>query len=246
MRPAVLLLLLAPLAHAAGEETWKGSGELGLAVSRGNASSENLNTKLDFVNEGRGFKHKLSASALRARGLVRGDFDGDGIDEERSRTTANRYALAATTNLDVNKRVYWLGALRHEHDDFAAFEQQSTASLGFGYRALLGEERSLSAEFGPGYRRSTRADGEGESDAIFRGALDYKQKLTANTTLANNLLVESGEANTFLQNDLGVSVAMNEQLALKAGIQLRHNNTVERGRERTDSLTTINLVYTIK
>ena len=62
----------------------------------------------------------------------------------------------------------------------------------------------------------------------------------------NKLLVESGEYNTFAQNDLGVSVTMNSHLALKAGWQARHNSDVAPDRKRTDTLTTMNVVYRFK
>lgn len=50
--------------------------------------------------------------------------------------------------------------------------------------------------------------------------------LSENTEIVNKLLVESGDYNTFAQNDLGVSVTMNSHLALKAGWQARHNSDV--------------------
>src|SRR3546814_16657575 len=49
--------------------------------------------------------------------------------------------------------------------------------------------------------------------------------------------------NTFLQNDIGIAVAMNEKFALKAGLQARYNSEVEPGTKKTDTQTTINLVY---
>jgi putative salt-induced outer membrane protein len=39
---------------------------------------------------------------------------------------------------------------------------------------------------------------------------------------------------------------MNDRLALKAGWQARHNSDVADGKRKTDTLTTVNLVYTYK
>jgi putative salt-induced outer membrane protein len=58
--------------------------------------------------------------------------------------------------------------------------------------------------------------------------------------------VEAGSDNTFMQNDIGIAVAMNEKFALKAGLQARRNSDVEPGTKNTDTLTTINLVYKIQ
>ena len=242
-----LALILGSSAAVAADGAWSGSGELGLAVSRGNSRSENLNTKLNLVNEDDRWKHKFSLAAQRSKGEVKGDFDNDGVPDERFDLTANRYEFGASSAIKMNKRAYWVGALRYEKDDFASFETQTTFSLSYGYKAIDSETTQLSAEVGPGYRRAKLArTGETESDAIVRGQVDYSHQLTATTSLGNLLLVESGSDNTFAQNDLGISVAINSRFALKAGIQWRYNSETDPGTKSSDTLTTVNLVYNIK
>lgn len=242
---AAAVLAALPLASAAAD--WTGTGELGLALARGNARSENLNGKLAFATEDASWKHAYHLSVLRAKGEVTGDFDGDGVPEERFELNANRYEIGATSALKMNEVSSWIAALRYENDDFAPFENQTTFSLGYGHQFIRSDDTSLAAEIGPGYRRAKSATtGETESEAILRGLLDYKHKLTSNTELFNTLLVESGSDNTYAQNDFGVAVAMNESFALKAGLQLRHNTDVGPGIDKTDTLTTVNLVYNIK
>jgi putative salt-induced outer membrane protein len=242
---AAAVLAALPLASFAAD--WTGTGELGLALARGNARSENLNGKLAFATEDANWKHAYHLSVLRAKGEVTGDFDGDGLPEERFELNANRYEFGATSALKMNEVSSWIAALRYENDDFAPYDHQTTFSLGYGHQFIRSDTTSLAAEIGPGYRRAKSAStGETESEAILRGLLDYKHKLTSNTELFNTLLVESGSDNTFAQNDFGVAVAMNESFALKAGLQLRHNTDVGPGIDKTDTLTTVNLVYNIK
>ncbi len=248
---AAALFATLPLAAHAEEAThaegWTGTGELGLAASRGNSRSENLNGKLAFANEDDKWKHSYSLTALRSKGEVTGDFDSDGVEEERFETNANRYVASATSALKASERSSWVVALRYENDDFAPFDHQGTFSMGYGHDFIETERTKLTTEIGPGFRRAKNSStGETESGGIVRGHLDYKHGLTANTEMFNTLLVESGDDNTFAQNDVGVSVAMNESFALKAGLQLRHNSEVGPGIEKTDRLTTVNLVYNIK
>lgn len=239
--------VLSALSLPATAADWTGTGELGLAAARGNARSENLNGKLAFATEDDSWKHDFSVSVLRAKGEVVGDFDGDGVPEERFELNANRYAVGASSALKVNEVSSWVAALRYENDDFAPFENQITASIGYGHQFIASDATHMRAEVGPGYRRAKdAATGDSVSDLIVRGLLDYKHKLTGNTELFNTLLVESGDDNTFAQNDFGVAVAMNESFALKAGLQLRHNTDVGPGIDKTDTLTTVNLVYNIK
>jgi putative salt-induced outer membrane protein len=250
-KPLLVAALLAALslpAHAEEPQRgWHGTGELGIAAARGNARSESLNGKLGLTNEDDHWKHEYSLSALRAKGEVTGDFDGDGVAEESFELNANRIEAAASSALKVDETSSWFAALRHERDDFAPYEYQSTFALGYGHDFIENERTTFTTEIGPGYRRAKNAStGEIESGAILRGKLDYKQALTANTQLFNTLLVESGSDNTFAQNDAGVSVAMNEAFALKAGVRLRHNTDVGPGIDKTDTLTTLNLVYDLK
>lgn len=229
------------------KEGWTGTGELGLALSRGNSRSDNLNAKLQFRNEDEFWKHDYYLSVLRAKGEVEGDFDGDGVEEERFELNANRYEAGASSAIKVNEVSSWVVALRYEKDDFAPFDRQATFSMGYGHNFIKNDTTTFSGEIGPGYRVAKDADtGETEKDVIARGLLDFKHRITDNTQIYNTLLVESGDDNTFGQNDVGVSVAMSEAFALKAGFQVRHNTDVGPGIEKTDTLTKVNLVYNIK
>lgn len=255
-RPMLALLSTAAFAAAAQEAPpsappsgWTGTGELGLALARGNARSETLNGKLALGKETASWKHDWQASVLRAKGEVTGDFDGDGGEEERYELTANRYELAASSAYKFDERNYLVGAGRYENDDFAPYDYQGTFSLGYGHVFIRDEATSLAIDIGPGWRRARDAEtGQPDSGMVVRGKLDFSRQLTPNTRLFDTLLVESGSDNTFAQNDIGVSVAMNEAFALKAGYQARYNSEVEQGGgvRHTDTLTTINLVYSFR
>jgi putative salt-induced outer membrane protein len=249
--PAPALLALAiglalPCAPAvsAEKEGWSGTGELGLSAARGNSRSENLNARLAFQKEEESWTHRFSLAGVRARGEVTADFDGDGFPETRLQTTANRYQAAASSALKMNERASWISSLRYERDDFATYDYQATIAVGYGYKYLDTEATRLAASIGPGYRRARRADtGEVEGEAIVRGTLEFARQLTETTRLVNDTLVESGSDNTFAQNDLGVAVAINSAMALKVGLQARYNSRADEDRKSTETLTTLNLVY---
>lgn len=194
------------------------------------------------------WKHDWYASALRAKGETSGEFDGDGVEEERYELNANRYELGAASALKFTGRDdHVVGAGRHGNDDFSPYESQAAVSVGYGRSFIKNERTRFSGGVGPGYRRARSADTcQIESGAIARGKLDFSHLLTANTQLVDTLLVEADSDNTFAQNDLGVAVAMNEAFAPKAGLQARHNTKVDAGARKTDTLTTINLVYSFR
>lgn len=236
MRKILFLTLLAASGMAIAEDGWKGSGELGLALTRGNSETESLNAKLGLSFEDVQWKHEIGASALRQKGEI------DGTDELQ--LTANRYELSGSSAWKFSERAYLIGSLRYENDDFAPFEYQTIASIGAGWYAIKNDTTQWLFEGGPGYRRYKEvATGQTDGEAVFRGRMAYNHAFNAQTSFENILLVEAGSDNTFAQNDSGVVVKMNAKLALKAGLQFRHNSDVAPGLKKTDSLFTTNLVY---
>lgn len=248
----IAALVLAPSvlpAHAQQtDQTWTGTGELGLAMARGNSRSESFNTKFAFSREDAQWQHAFGAAMLYARAEVSADFDGDGVAEKRLDTSANRYDIHASSAYKFNAKSHLSAAVRYENDDFAPYDYQATLAVSYGYRFIDNDTTKLVSEIGPGFRRSREThSGATENDVIARGWLDFQHQLTTNTRLVNTLLVESGADNSFIQNDLGLAVAMNERFALKFGLQTRHNTDVQNvGLRKTDTLTTANVVYNFR
>lgn len=247
---ALILAAALPLAAVAQDASggWTGSGEAGFAMARGNARSENLNAKLAFGMEDIQWKHDWYLTALRAKGeteifeVVNGEIVNTG--RKRYDLTANRYEAGASSGFKFDDRNYIVGALRYENDDFSPYAWQGVFSIGYGHIFVKNDTTYLATEIGPGYRRARDAETrQTENNLVGRGKLDFSHKLTDSTTLYDTFLFESGKDNTFMQNDIGVQVAMNERFALKAGYQIRRNSETQPGVKKNDSLTTLNLVY---
>ncbi len=209
---------------------WSGKGELGFVSSSGNTDTRSLNLALELIYEVEKWRHRLSAGALYA--------------ENGGNKTANRYDLGAQSDYKLSKKSYVFGALRYEKDDFSAYEDQTTAAIGYGRKLLDNKKHKLKVEAGAGYRTASLApSGKSEDGVLFRGLLDWAWQLTPSTSLGERFLVETGSDNTFMQNDLGLSVAINSRFAVKLGYQVRNNSDVPPGVDKTDTLTSANLVY---
>jgi putative salt-induced outer membrane protein len=234
---------------------WSGSGEFGFASATGNSRSQNVNAKLGLNQENEQWKNSFFVDALRSKSQQK-VVDSAGNTVDQFNTTANRYDGGASVGYKLDPRSYIVGAARYEHDDFGANLWQGIVSLGYGYIALKDERNELSFEIGPGYKRYRPADVDvvvggvlvpqqqpTKSEMVARGLVNYKYKLSANTSFEDTLLVEAGSKNTYLQNDAGLAVSMTKKLALKVGFQVRHNSSVLPDVKKTDTLTTTNLVY---
>lgn len=234
---------------------WSGSGEFGFASATGNSRSQNINAKLGLTQENEQWKNSFFLDALRSKSQQT-VVDSAGNAVKQFNTTANRYDGGASVGYKLDPRSYIVGAGRYEHDDFGANLWQGIVSLGYGYIALKDERNELSFEIGPGYKRYRPADVDlvvngavvaqrqpTESEVVARGLINYRYKLTANTSFEDTLLMEAGSKNTYLQNDTGIAVSMTKKLALKVGFQVRHNSSVKAAVKKTDTLATTNLVY---
>jgi putative salt-induced outer membrane protein len=234
---------------------WTGSGEFGFASATGNSRSQNINGKLGLNQENEQWKNSFFLDGLRSKSQQT-VVDSNGATVEQFNTTANRYDGGASVGYKLDPRSYIVGAARYEHDDFGANVWQGIVSLGYGYIALKDDRNELSFEIGPGYKRYRPADTivvvddqpvhvqqPNESEMVARGLINYKFKLTTNTSFEDTFLMEAGSKNTYLQNDAGLAVSMTKKLALKVGFQVRHNSDVLPGIKKMDTLTTTNLVY---
>lgn len=229
-----LSMLTSASAFAQQEEEpdhgWRGKGEFGLVSTSGNTDTRSLNLVLEFIYEDETWRHRLAAGSIYA--------------EDDGETTAERYDLGAQSDYKLTERSYVFGALRYEQDEFSAFEDQSTLTAGYGRQLLDNDIHQLKIEGGLGYRTSNLQEtGETENDVIARGVLDWAWQLTPSTSLTERFLVESGSDNTFMQNHLGLAVAINARFALKLGFEARHNTDAPEGVDETDTLTSANLVY---
>ena len=253
---AALSLPLAAYAADAPIGHWSGSGEFGFASSRGNTHSENLNARLSLDYQDDTWKDDFYLNMIRAKGEVNKPVVVNGTTTGYASSfdvTANRFEAGASSGYKFNPRTYVVGALRYDHDDFAADRWDEVASLGFGYMLLKDAHSELSFEIGPGYKRSrpqtfgvanpAPALSVSQNQAIARGLVNFTHRLTDSTSFQDTLLTEDGAQNTFYQNEAGLAVSMTKTLALKLGYETRYNSEIAPGTQHSDELFTTNLVY---
>ena len=226
--PLVLLLAAIP-AHA----QLTGKGEAGLVISSGNTETETANVKLALAHERDKWKNQFGLAGLYASDEVG--------------TTAQRWEVFGQSDYNFSPKTFWFGAARYEDDRFSAFKYQASLSTGLGYKFIDTERTKFWIQGGPGYRYAeVQETGETDDGVILRGDLGFDHQLTETTKVVERFLVESGSDNTYYQNDLGLEVTITGSLGLRVGYQVRHNSDVQPGVEKTDTLTTIGLLYETK
>lgn len=245
-RLLVLTASLVGLTGAAGAHAdgWTGKGEAGLVIANGNTHTKTANAKLALARESGAWKN-----AFGLAGLYASDSGG---------TTGQRWEAFTQSDYSFSEKNFWFGAGRYERDKFSGFVYQATVSSGLGRKFINTDITHLIGTAGLGYKFLETRDafdsvtgallepGDTDSQVVFRGTLDFDHQLTATTSIIDKFIVEAGSDNTFYQNDLALQVKMTDVLALALGYSVRHNTDPPIGFRKTDTLTTVNLVYEIK
>jgi putative salt-induced outer membrane protein len=212
---------------------WSGKAELGGSFASGNSDTESVNAAAVVKYVQQQWQHELG-------------FSGN-YGSSDSQTTAQRWEVRGQSSYDFTEKAYWFGTGRYDDDRFSAFDYQASLSTGLGYRFINTDKTKFWVQGGPGYRVSKENEtGETIDGVIFHGDLGFEQQLTSNTKIVERFLIESGSDNTYLQNNLGLEVMMSGALGLRIGYEVRYNTDVPPGIRKTDTLTTIGLLYETK
>jgi putative salt-induced outer membrane protein len=237
--PPCAALLLSCIALPASAQ-WATKGEVGLVVASGNTETKSGNVKLALGYKVADWAHTGSFAAVYA---------ADDIG-----TTAQRWELGEQSQYAFSPRNFWFGALRYEDDRFSGFDYQGTLSTGVGHKFIDTQDTSLSGQLGVGYKVAETRIGldpvtglivpaERSTALAGMGGIDFKHEFNAATSLTDKFAVESTSANTFLQNQIALEVKMTTRIALALAYAVRHNTDPPAGFSKTDTLTTINIVY---
>lgn len=240
MIPVLATLFAAPAALA----EWTGTAELGAVAARGNTDSNSANAKVDVASESEHWKHSMLFNSL--------------YGSSNELTTNNRWEIRWQTDYKLTDHLYWFGGLRYERDHFGAYAYQQSATTGVGYKLIDNDTTKFSVQAGAGIKQSqpqTLVEDDDSDRVLYRIYEDketlgnivlgarFEHQLTTNTKVLDTLLVEGTSANTFIQNDLALQVAMNDRLALSVAYGIRQNTSPPPDNEKLDQITTISVVY---
>jgi len=240
-------ILLSTQVAIAEENSWKGEGELGITQTTGNTENHNIVAKLGLTRELDLWIHEATLEFLRT--------------ENDSELAAERYELNWQSDYELSEKSYLFGKARYEDDSFTGYKYQASLSTGYGYEVFETDIDSLKLKIGIGMRTfevevgseaDSKKDGfgmeiesgsESDQEAIGVLGLHYTRKIGSNTEFAQDFLVESGSENTYIRSDTGLTVKMTDMLALKISLQIKNNTEVPVGKEKTDTVSAVTMVY---
>lgn len=227
-----LLLATAIQAQEAAEAEkgpWSGKAALGYLATSGNTESASLNSQFEIsYSEGK-WTHLLDAIAIKS--------------EEANQSTAEAYKLGWKSEYNISEFDFLFGRLVWRKDLFSGYDQQFSQTVGYGRRLIETEKHHLSVEAGVGARQSTLRDGTSENDTILRAGGLYRWQLTDTSQFTQELSVESGSSNTYLESITALRTRLLDQLALVASYTVKNNSDVPLGTEKTDTYSALSIEY---
>ena len=228
----ILLLastLVLSVAANAKEEGWSGKVNLGYLATSGNTENSSLNSAFGLEYDSEKWEHLFHMAAIRA--------------SENDETTAQAFEASWKSEYSVADDNYVFGRVKWSKDKFSGYDQQVSETVGYGRRILDTDVHQLSAELGIGAAQSDLRDGTSEDDFIGRAAANYKWVLNSTAEFQQDLSVESGADNTYMESVSAIKTTLIGSLSLVASYTIKSNSQVPEGTAKTDTFTALSLEY---
>lgn len=224
------LVLLAAFAAAPAQAQWANEISLGYLASSGNTETETLNGKATLV-----YKTEAWTNTFVGQGAY---------STEDDETTAERYGAADKFAWNLSDRDYLFAALEWDKDLFGGIRERMSETAGYGRHVLTGPVHLLDLEIGAGARQNELNDTrEEENDLIGRAAANYQWTISESSQFVQQLKVESGESNTYLESLSELKLTIVGDLFAALSYTVKHNTDVPDSAEKTDTYTAVSLAY---
>ena len=227
--PLAVLSLTATQALAQDENSYEASISFGYVGTSGNTDTDTYNTEFLYTLNTEMWEHNLKFQALGS--------------QENSQTKAERYFLQNKSDYNLDEDQYLFIKGSYTDDRFSGFDYQAAVAGGYGRHLLMSDRFELQGFGGLGYRQNNLIDGGSEGEAIVSLGEEFKWTISDNAALTQNFSTEIGETRTVSVLELGLETNIIGDITTKIAFQARNNSDVPVGRKKTDTLTSVSLVY---
>ena len=187
-----LIAVLSAFPGAAAAGSWSGHADLGFTETSGNSDTSSLNAGVGAAYATGRWKHSLEVAALR--------------NEDSGQINAERYEATAKSKYALSEISYAFGQLDWERDEFAGVFERTSQTVGYGRTLIYSEPHTLIGEISAGATQVEFKDGSKESGPIARLGFDYDWLISETATFTEDLSVESGGVNTYIESVTGLKL----------------------------------------
>lgn len=214
---------------AQDEKNYEASVALGYVGTSGNTDTDTFNTEVLFSLNTERWVHNMKFQGLGS--------------QENSQAKAERYFLEDKSDYSLDGDQYLFVKGSYTDDRFSGFEYQATVSGGYGRHLIMDDRFELQAYGGIGYRENDIINAGSEGETIITLGETFNWNISDNAVLTQSLNTEIGDERTVSVLELGLETNIIGDITTKIAFQARNNSEVPVGRKKTDTLTSISLVY---
>lgn len=247
---SLLALLVGWTAGAQAESTTQQKGvaqevraeaELGVILTTGNTETASFKGKVALKHETQNWENEYLFDSLYKEDRL----DNDSVKE--TEVTAKKYFISAQSNYKLNKKKSALFVYGSYTDDrFSGFKYQSSVAFGYSDQLFSTDMSHFKYSVGPGYTFNESNSGVADESSMLRLALAYENTLSDsakfNQSLSSEVVFEEG-SNTLSKSETAITSKLMGNLNLKASYLVTHNSEVAADKEKTDTTTSISVVF---
>lgn len=171
-----------------------------------------------------------------------GKFQGLG-SQDNSATTAERYYLEDKSDFALAENQYVFGKGSYNDDRFSGYGYQATAAAGYGRYFVRNDTFNLDGFAGLGYRESDVINGDTEGEGIVTVGENFAWTISPNSSFVQSFTSDIGEEITVSRFEIGLQSNIIDRIATKIAFQARNISEVPVGNKKTDTQTSVSLVY---
>lgn len=226
----VMVITGSSLAQAQEERAYDARVSLGYVATSGNTDTTTFNTEILLTLRTDNWTHNLKLQGLGS--------------QEQDTTRAERYYFEDKSDFNLDGDHYVFGKGTYTDDRFSGFDYQASVSAGYGRHILRTDRFEVQGFVGAGYRQNNPVVGSMVGERIFTVGEDFKWQISDNARLTQSFNSEIGEDISISRFEAGLESNIIDRLATKLSFQARHTSEVPVGTKKTDTLTSVSLVYT--
>jgi len=225
----MLVCFSQPAAGAQDNDDWTGSFSLGAIFSSGNTETRNLNGGIKQKILAEEWSHELEASLLR--------------HETPGKVTAERYLGNYKAAYRYRPRMEIFVDFRGLKNRFAGYDFQLYETLGYRLTLVEKPKDTFKVEAGYGFSQERKTDADQENTTVLRLQYEYIHQFENKNQFSTDLLALAAEDNTHFHSDTKVKAPLLWNIAIEFSLKLNHNTIVPDNKVKTDTTTSIGLVY---
>ena len=227
----LVIITASPLSALAQNDPIEISISIGYVGTSGNTETSTFNGELLLGWDTGRWSHNLKFQAL-------------GSTEEEEGTVAERYYLEEKSDYNLNEYQYMYIKGSYTDDRFSGYDYQAALTGGYGHHLYDTESFSLQLFGGIGYRQSGVLRGETLEEFILASfGEELSWAISDSSSIYQNFSTEIGEDLAVSVFEIGLESNIIDSLSTKLAFQARHNSKVPADIKKTDTQTSISLVY---